>query len=124
LDIVELIAENKIREAISNGEFDNLPGKGKPIKVEDLSRIPEELRSAYLVLKNAGVLPEEIQLKKEIASIKDLLKFCSDNEESSQLKKKLNEKMLRFNMLMERRKLSSTKSISPYLGKVRQRFGE
>ena len=123
MDIVELIAENKIREALKNGEFDNLTGKGKPIKLEDLSRIPEELRPAYLILKNAGVLPEEIQLKKEIANIKDLLKFCTDNEESSQLKKKLNEKMIRFNMLMEKRKLSSTKTLNPYLCKVRQRFG-
>ena len=67
--IFELIAENKIREAIENGELDNLPCKGKPLQLDNLAHVPEELRAAYTILKNAGVLPEELQLKKEIVSL-------------------------------------------------------
>ncbi len=40
------IAEEKIVEAQKAGTFDNLPGKGKPLELEDLSWVPEELRIA------------------------------------------------------------------------------
>jgi len=66
LDIVEIIAENKIREAIKKGELKNLAGEGEPLKLEDLSGVPEDLRVPYLILKNAGMLPPELELKKEI----------------------------------------------------------
>ena len=52
-----LIAEQKIQEALRNGEFDDLPGKGEPLHLEDESGIPEELRLAYKILKNADCLP-------------------------------------------------------------------
>ena len=35
--------------------------------------VPEHLRMGYKILKNAGVLPEEMQLKKEMVSLKTLL---------------------------------------------------
>ena len=48
---IQIIAENRIREAQQNGEFDNLPGMGKPLEFEDDSNIPEDLRMAYKILK-------------------------------------------------------------------------
>ena len=66
MDILASIAERKIREAMARGEFDNLPGKGKPIVQEDLSGVPEELRMAYKILKNAGFVPPEVELSNEI----------------------------------------------------------
>lgn len=60
------IAERKIEEAISEGKFDNLPGKGKPIVFDDDPMTPPHLRLANKVLKNAGVLPDWMQLEKEI----------------------------------------------------------
>jgi hypothetical protein len=56
----------------------------------------------YKILKNAGVLPEEIQLKKEIISLQSLIDACYDEEEKVRMKSKLNEKILQFNMAMER----------------------
>ncbi|TAK00010.1 DUF1992 domain-containing protein, partial [bacterium] len=56
------IVEEKIVEAQRSGAFDNLPGKGKPLELEDLSWMPEDLRVAYHVLKNAHVLPPEVEL--------------------------------------------------------------
>jgi hypothetical protein len=61
MDIFLAIAEGKIREAVLNGEFDNLPNKGKPLSLDDMAHIPEELRAGYTILKNAGVLPEEME---------------------------------------------------------------
>ena len=75
---------------------------GKPIKLDDLVGVPEHLRMGYKILKNAGVLPEEMQLKKEMVSLKDLLDACYDETERQTLQQKMNEKMLRYNMMMEK----------------------
>ena len=49
---IQYIAEKRIAEAMDKGEFDNLPGRGKPLEIEDLSAVPEDLRMAYKILKN------------------------------------------------------------------------
>ena len=49
MDLIALIAESKIRTAIARGEFDNLPGHGRPLQLEDCSRVPAELRYQLLV---------------------------------------------------------------------------
>lgn len=90
LSSIASIAEQKIREAIRNGEFDNLPGKGKPLSLEDLSHIPEELRASYIILKNAGILPEEMQLEKEIISLETRVNCCCDEDDRKVLKRELN----------------------------------
>ena len=66
LDIMGQVAERKIQEAIEEGQFDNLPGKGQPIVFTDDPMTPPHLRLANRILKNAGVLPEWMQLQKEI----------------------------------------------------------
>ncbi|GIX48935.1 MAG: DUF1992 domain-containing protein [Candidatus Tectimicrobiota bacterium] len=103
MDIFAKIAEQKIREAMERGEFDNLPFHGIPVIPEDLSSVPEDLRMAYRLLKNAGVLPEELQLRKEILTLQDLLNACYDEETRQELQVELNDKILRYNIMMERR---------------------
>jgi hypothetical protein len=88
---------------MEDGEFDNLPGYGKPLVLEDLSGVPEELRMAYKLMKNAGFSPEENKIKQEMMSIESLMKNCSDPEEKDKLQKNLNEKLLRFNQMMSKR---------------------
>lgn len=68
LDIMAQVAERKIQEAIDEGKFDNLPGKGEPIVFTDDPMTPPHLRLANRILKNAGVLPEWMQLQQEIHS--------------------------------------------------------
>ena len=65
----ERIAEERIREAVAAGELDNLPGCGRPLLMDDDSGVPEELRVAYRVLKNAGMVPEEVELRRGIAAL-------------------------------------------------------
>lgn len=78
--ILQTIAEERIREAQREGVFDNLPGQGAPLQLEDDSAIPEELRMAWHVLKNAGMVPPEVQERKEIASLADMLeKGCDEH---------------------------------------------
>jgi hypothetical protein len=96
------IAEERIKEAQRAGAFDNLPGKGKPLDLEDLSWVPEDLRIGYLVLKNAHVLPPEAELLKEIHTIEDLLKHVEDEGERRALAKSIQFKLIRLDMLKRR----------------------
>ncbi|AEV17834.1 UNVERIFIED_ORG: uncharacterized protein DUF1992 [Anoxybacillus amylolyticus] len=116
------IAEEKIREAMKNGEFDNLPGFGKPLEIEDLSRIPEELRLGYLLLKNAGYVREEAELRKELLTLEDLLRCCEDDEEKRELEKKWTEKQLRLAELMKKRGQTNSKALRDYGRRIEEKF--
>ena len=68
LDVIGKIAERKIQEGIEEGKFDNLPGMGKPLELDEVGSLPLNVRMANKVLKNAGVLPEWVQVQHEITS--------------------------------------------------------
>ncbi len=97
----EKIVEERIAQAQKRGEFDNLKGAGKPLPKEDLSHIPEELRLAYRILKNADCLPPEIELKKEIRQTEALLEEISDVRLKYKTMKKLNFLILKLNTLRQ-----------------------
>jgi len=92
------IAEKKIREAMDNGEFDDLPGKGKPLRLEDDRHLPQDIRLAHKILKNADCLPPELELRKEIFTIEELLDGISDTKEKYKQIKKLNYLIMKLNM--------------------------
>lgn len=96
------IAEERILEAQRAGAFDDLPGKGKPLKLEDLSWVPEDIRIGYMVLKNAHVLPPEAELRKDIHTLEDLLKHVEDEGARRALAKTIQWKMIRLDMLKRR----------------------
>lgn len=73
MEILTQLAEGRIAEAMARGEFDHLPGRGKPLPRDDDGLVSPDLRMAYRILKNAGVVPREIELRKEIADIETLL---------------------------------------------------
>lgn len=95
----EKIVEERIKAAQRNGEFDNLEGAGKPLEHEDLSRIPQELRLAYKILKNADCLPPEIELKNEIVRTEKLLEGMADEALRYRTLKKLNYLIMKLNMM-------------------------
>lgn len=86
---IAAIAENRIQEAILAGEFDNLPGAGKPLTLEDLSDVPEESRLAYKILKNSGCLPPEVAHRKDAANCLELLANCPDEKQRLAAMRKL-----------------------------------
>jgi len=96
------IVEERIREAQQAGAFDDLPGKGKPLELEDLSWVPEDLRAAYIMLKNAHVLPPEAQLLKEIHTLEDLLKYVEDEGERTAIAKSIYRKLIHLDVLKRR----------------------
>ena len=118
---LENVAEQRILEAQRAGAFDNLPGKGKPLELEDLSWVPEDLRISYHVLKNAHVLPPEVELLKDVHILEDLLKHVEDEGERRALAKSIQWKMIRLDML-KRRSLDA-KSLRDYGRKLALKFG-
>jgi hypothetical protein len=102
------LIEQKIQEAIRNGEFDHLPGHGKPLHFEDESEIPPESRMAYRILKNAGIVPEEMQLRKDLASLQALIDDLppEQRDRRSELLARLNEGQARYNTVIEQRRRS------------------
>lgn len=114
--VFQSIVEERILEAQRKGAFDNLPGKGKPLKLEDLSWVPEELRVGYIVLKNAHVLPPEAELLKDIHTLEDLLKYVEDEGERRALAKSLQWKLIRLDLL--KRRSLSLNSVRDYSRKL------
>ncbi|WP_071458547.1 DnaJ family domain-containing protein [Bacillus massilinigeriensis] len=111
MDFSLVIAEDRIRKAYENGEFEHLPGFGKPLEPDELASVPEELRMAYRMLKNAGYSLEENALRQEMMSIEDLIRSGVDGEEAESLRKELNEKLVRYNALISKRGIRTNSSI-------------
>lgn len=95
------LIENKIREAMEAGEFDNLSGKGKPLDLEAYFSTPAELRLGYSVLKSARCLPEEVELRKEIESLNEQLANCSTENLRQSIQDQIRSKTLKLNLLTD-----------------------
>ncbi len=102
MDIFATIAERRIQEAMARGEFDNLPGKGRPLPPDELAGVPEELRMTYRLLKNAGCLPPEVILAREIATLRNLVDSLEDDEPRRQKLRELNFKLISFSIMRKR----------------------
>ena len=87
---LDAIAERRIREAQERGEFDDLPGTGAPLDLDDDVMVPEDLRAAYRVIKNAGFLPPELQVYGEIREVEQLLQRVADDGERARLISRIN----------------------------------
>lgn len=80
MNIIDRIAETRIQEALERGELKDLPGEGKAQQFEDDSLVPPELRAGYRMLKNAGFLPPELELRKEVRAVEELVAASTDPE--------------------------------------------
>lgn len=114
---LNIIAERKIEEYILNNRWPDLSHwKNKPMPKDDMSHVPPDLRMAYKLLKNAGYVPEEVALQKEIVRTEDLLANCRDEKEKIKQIQKLNYLQFKLDCRMGRRiRLDSE---SPYYEKI------
>ncbi|KZZ84003.1 MULTISPECIES: DUF1992 domain-containing protein [Bacillaceae] len=117
MDFFTIAAEDKIKKAIKDGEFENLQGMGKPLKLEDLSGIPENLRMAYKVMKNAGMLTET-DLKKERMTIDHLLSSATSEEEQQELTAKRLRNEQELEKILKKRSAFSSPASAFYKEKV------
>ena len=93
-----------IKKAQERGEFDNLPSRGKPIDLTEYFEMPEDVRVAQVMLKNAGMTSREVDLLKEIAELKQLLAKVVDEKKRAEIQKQIREKQVEFSLMLERQK--------------------
>jgi hypothetical protein len=107
--------EEKIKESIKNGEFEQLPGMGKPLDfTDDLPGMPRELKVGYRLLKNAGYIPENLKEKNGSISFKDLLSCATEGGiEQKQLQKRME-----FHEAVRDKKWYNNRAFSIYIDKI------
>jgi hypothetical protein len=91
-----------IHEAMEQGKFENLANMGKKLDLNDYFETPEDVRMGYSVLKNGEFVPEEVQVLKEIAVLKDQLRANPEETQRKKLLKEIGQKQLKYDLLMER----------------------
>ncbi|MBM7702475.1 DnaJ family domain-containing protein [Metabacillus iocasae] len=122
MDISHIIAEERIKKAQAEGEFDHLPGSGKPLQLDDLAHIPPELRQAYRMMKNANMVSEESVLKQGLMTIEQLIERCHDEDERHKLKKELTEKQLKLNQVVEKKGMTHSAAYRDYQRQIQRKF--
>lgn len=101
---IEKHVEKMIKEAMERGEFDNLAGRGRPVDLTDYFSTPEDMRIGHKILKDANIVPEELELLRETESLKAELARCSTEEEKRKIRRAIDDKLLKYNLLKERHK--------------------
>lgn len=104
MSALALLAESKIRAAMSRGEFDHLSGHGQPLARDDVSRVPADLRMGFKLLRNAGCLPPELEARQEVTRLGALIASAGDPRERARLRSLRAEAQLRYRLLVERRR--------------------
>jgi len=94
--------ESIIQEAMQRGDFDNLPGRGKPIDLTAYFDTPEDVRAAYALLKNAGMAPREVELLREIAELKKVESALLEEKKRAEIRRQIGLKQVEFSLIMER----------------------
>jgi hypothetical protein len=98
------LAEGRIREAMEQGVFENLPGAGKPLDLEEYFNTPEEMRVAYSILKNANCAPPEVELMKEVSRLEEAIAGTLDPATAKQLQRTLAHRRIQLAIFLERRR--------------------
>lgn len=96
------LVEEILRQAIERGEFENLPGRGKRLDLEEYFSAPAERRVAYGLLKSNGFVPQEVELLKEIEALQEAMQQTNDQPARQQLQRAIETRRLKYNLLMER----------------------
>ncbi|MCA1060028.1 DUF1992 domain-containing protein [Rossellomorea aquimaris] len=111
MDFSMIVSEQRIKKAYEDGEFSHLPGFGKPLNLDDDLGVPEELKMAHRMMKNAGYTMDEMNVKKEMMRIEDMIRACDDDEEKQELQQNLNEKMLKYNSMLSKKRVNTNSSL-------------
>jgi len=93
--------DKRIEDWLAQQSSNDLPGKGKPLDLDEYFRCPEDLRIGYSLLKNAGFVPEEVEQLQQISRLIDELDRCADPAVRTRLRSQLNETRVRLTLTHE-----------------------
>lgn len=97
------LVDQKIREAMQAGKFDDLPRKGA-IDLEEYFKLPAELRMAYSILKSAGCVPEEVEMLRDVDRLETALSSATGSDTRRSLQRELADARLKLDLALERRR--------------------
>lgn len=95
MDILSFIAEQKIAQALEKGDLNSPQWKNKPLPLDDDHCVPADLKMAYKILKNAGYLPPELETRKEISRLEELIAKTEDEHARLKQMQKLSVLMMK-----------------------------
>lgn len=124
---IAYVAEERIRAAAERGDFNNLPGAGKPLDLDADANVPPELRMAYTLLKNGGYLDAQQEqdaadkaLEKRLDSLEAML--GQSPAERAKLRQMLKLQVMEFRVRRATGKELALDSDEEYYGKVVERI--
>jgi hypothetical protein len=94
------IAENRIREAMAQGQFENLPGAGQPLNLEEYFSTPEDLRMAYSILRSANCVPAEVELLNEVSRLERAIAENADPAARQSLQRALTDRQTQLAVVL------------------------
>jgi hypothetical protein len=97
------IVEDRIREAMAQGQFENLPGAGQPLNLEEYFRTPEDVRMAYSILASANCVPAEVELLNEISRLERAIAEATDAAARQSLQRALTDRHTQLAVVLEHR---------------------
>jgi hypothetical protein len=104
---LESAIDQMIKDAIARGDFDDLPGAGKPLDLTAYFSTPEDVRMGYSILKSNDFVPEEIERMREITELREKIRMSVDTGEKLALEKELRERSLALSLILEKNKRRS-----------------
>ena len=116
---LDTLVEARIERAIARGELNDLPGEGRPLSLDDDACVPSEIRLAYRILKNAGFVPEEVELRREIMDLSVLIDATDGPERTRALARR---DWLRTRLALRRGPGASLLDHPEYAGRVTERL--
>jgi DnaJ-like protein len=120
MKLLDALVEQRISAAAARGEFDNLPGAGEPLELDDDALVPEEVRVANRIMKNAGFVPPAVE---HLRALRDLQHEAGSTEDPA-TRRKLQAKMLALDMALESLRGSSTVVPLEYRRRIAERLSE
>lgn len=116
------IVENLIKKAQNDGDFDNLPGAGKPLAPDEFAHYPEDFRMIMRILKNSGHDAETQFIKEEMNELQSQIKRASQVEKTD-LEKQYNKKLIQMNQLLSKKGIHTNSSVfKQYQSQISNKF--
>ena len=120
MKLLDALVEQRISAAAARGEFDNMPGAGEPLALDDDALVPEEVRVANRIMKNAGFVPPAVEHLRALCDLQNE----AGNTEDPATRRRLQAKMLALDMALESLRGSSTVVPLEYRRRIAERLSE
>ncbi|HWX11173.1 MAG TPA: DUF1992 domain-containing protein [Trinickia sp.] len=117
--LLDALVEQRIAAAAARGEFDDLPGANAPQNMDD-DLLPEEVRVANRILKNAGFVPPAIEQLRSLRHLQDELREAGDDAARCCVQAK----MLALDMALESLRGEPTVVPREYCRRIAERLSE